>query len=285
MRHRLFGALFVVGVVVQVLTATAASAVYTSFSDTAFRIEHVSVIDGLGTPVKRDWTVVVKGGRIAAAGPASSVAQSSGVRVIDGRGKTLIPGIVGLHEHLYYEVSDAMESAPTMVFSAPKLYLAGGVTTARTTGSFETYAELNLKNRIDSGAEPGPALDVSGPYLSGPGEPLLTQYASLSSPQDARETVDFWSARGVTSFKAFLAITRDELKATIDEAHARGALVEGHLCSVTMGEAADMGIDELEHGIVQSSDFVADKKPDQCPLDELFATTALCSPGIRALLR
>jgi imidazolonepropionase-like amidohydrolase len=261
---------------------------FTSFLDTSFAIEHVEVVDGLGTPAQRDWTVVVNHGMIAAAGPSASVAVAPGTRVVDGSGESLMPGIVGMHEHLYYETNENIGGVPTMLFSAPKLYLAGGVTTARTTGSLETYAELNLKTRIASGAEPGPDLDVTGPYLSGPKEPLLIQYASLSSPQDARETVDFWTARGVTSFKAFLALTRDELAAVIAEAHLRGALVAGHLCSITMGEAADLGIDELEHGIMQSSDFVANKVPDVCPsfrsLFRSWATLQPNDPRIAALI-
>jgi imidazolonepropionase-like amidohydrolase len=269
-----FAALFAVPVLVR------AAPSFTSFPDTSFAIEHVELVDGIGTPAKRDWTVVVDHGKIAAAGPSGSVAVAPGTRVVDGRGESLMPGIVGMHEHLYYETSEQMAEAPTMLFSAPKLYLAAGVTTARTTGSLETYAELNLKTRIASGGEPGPDLDVTGPYLSGPKEPLLIQYASLNSPQDARETVDFWTARGVTSFKAFLALTRDELAAVITEAHARGALVAGHLCSITMGEAADLGIDELEHGIMQSSDFVADKVPDVCPsFRSLFKSWVTLQPG------
>jgi len=260
---------FLAGLTLAALTtfpvAARADASFASFPDATFAIAHVTIIDGLGTPAKRDWTVLVKDGAIDKAGPASSVAIGAGVRTIDGHGKTLMPGIVGMHEHLYYEVNRAMESSPTMIFSAPKLYLAAGVTSARTTGSLETYAELNLKHRIETGVEPGPYLDVTGPYLSGPSEWLLTQFASLSSPQDARETVDFWTARGVTSFKAFFALTRAELAATIAEAHAHDAMVAGHLCSITMGEAADLGIDELEHGVVQSSDFVDGKQPDVCP--------------------
>jgi imidazolonepropionase-like amidohydrolase len=261
---------------------------YAAFPDRTFAITNVTVIDGLGSAPKADWTVTVADGKIERAGPATATVVPPGTRVIDGRGMTLIPGIVGLHEHLYYEIDERMASAPTMLFSAPKLYLAAGVTSARTTGSLETYAELNLKRRIDSGSEPGPYLDVTGPYLSGPNDPLLIQQAALSSPEDAKGTVDFWTDRGVTSFKAFLAITRAELAATITEAHARGALVAGHLCSVTMSEAADLGIDELEHGIVQSSDFVSAKVPDVCPpFRELFRSYAALQsndPRIAALI-
>ena len=70
---------------------------------------------------------------------------------------------------------------------------------------------------------------------------------------------------GATSFKAYMQITRDELKASIEEAHKRGLKITGHLCSVTYGEAADLGIDDLEHGFFAATDFVADKQPDVCP--------------------
>jgi enamidase len=62
-----------------------------------------------------------------------------------------------------------------------------------------------------------------------------------------------------------MQITRDELKAAIDEGHKRGMKITGHLCSVTLGEAADLGIDDLEHGFFASTDFVQDKRPDECP--------------------
>jgi enamidase len=70
---------------------------------------------------------------------------------------------------------------------------------------------------------------------------------------------------GATSLKAYMHITRDELRAAIDEGHKRGLKATGHLCSVTYREAAALGIDDLEHGFFAATDFVADKKPDVCP--------------------
>ena len=150
-----------------------------------------------------------------------------------------------------------------MTFSAPRLYLAGGVTTTRTTGSVETYADLNLKRDIDAGKLPGPHLDVTGPYLEG-AESYFIQMPHLSSPEDARQLVDYWADRGVTSFKAYMNITRAELKAAIDAAHKRGIKVTGHLCSVTYEEAAELGIDDLEHGFFVNTQLDPGKKPDVC---------------------
>jgi enamidase len=87
----------------------------------------------------------------------------------------------------------------------------------------------------------------------------------LKDADDARRQVDYWADMGATSFKAYMNITRDELRASIEEAHTRGLKITGHLCSVTYAEAADLGIDNLEHGFLASTDFVADKKPDACP--------------------
>jgi hypothetical protein len=134
-----------------------------------------------------------------------------------------------------------------MTFSAPRLYLANGVTTMRTTGSVEPYADLNVKSEIDAGRMAGPHMDVTGPYLEGPDSPFI-QMHQLRNADDARRTVAFWADQGVTSFKAYMNITRAELKAAIDEAHRRHLKITGHLCSVTYPEAAALGIDDLEHG-------------------------------------
>ena len=133
----------------------------------------------------------------------------------------------------------------------------------RTTGSVETYADLNLKHDIDAGKLPGPHMDVTGPYLEG-AESFFIQMPHLTSPDDTRQLVEYWADRGVTSFKAYMNITRAELKAAIDAAHKRGLKVTGHLCSVTYLEAAELGIDDLEHGFFVNTQLDPGKKPDVC---------------------
>jgi imidazolonepropionase-like amidohydrolase len=192
--------------------------------------------------------------------------------VLDLRGYTVMPGIVGMHNHLFYLVRPNLNAqkkfdppvlAPQMTFSAPRLYLGAGVTTMRTTGSVETYADLNLKHDIDAGKLPGPHMDVTGPYLEG-AESFFLQMPHLTSPDDARQLVEYWADHGVTSFKAYMNITRAELKAAIDAAHKRGLKVTGHLCSVTYKEAAELGIDDLEHGFFVNTQLDPGKKPDVC---------------------
>ena len=182
-----------------------------------------------------------------------------------------MPGWVGMHDHLFYtgptgqgRIPGVPEYYPTMTFSFPRLYLAAGVTTIRTTGSMEPYADLEVKRYIDAGRIPGPKMHLTGPYLQGPGAYLL-QLHSLDSPEDATRLVNYWAELGFTSFKAYTNITRAQLGAAIRAAHARGLKVTGHLCSVTFREAADLGIDSLEHGWSASTDFVKGKEVDLCP--------------------
>lgn len=235
-------------------------------------LEHVRVIDGTGRPPLEDQNVVIEQGKITALQAASDTPASTGTTVLDLRGYTVIPGIVGMHNHLFYVARPDQNSrwnseppvlVPQMTFSAPRLYLAEGVTTMRTTGSVETYADLNLKRAIDEGKLPGPHIDVTGPYLEG-AHSYFIQMHQLSGPDEARQMVDYWADRGVTSFKAYMNITRAELKAAIEAAHKRGLKVTGHLCSVTYPEAAELGIDDLEHGFFVNTQLDPEKEPDQC---------------------
>jgi len=225
-------------------------------------LTHVRVIDGTGSPAREDQTIVVNKGKIDAVTDASSSKVPSDAKILDLHGYTVIPGLVGMHDHMFYPMGNAIFGE--MAYSFPRLYLAGGVTTIRTTGSLEPYTDLELKKSIDAGKSPGPKMHVTGPYLEGVGSWAL-QMHELTGPDDATKTVNFWLDQGVDNFKAYMHITRAELKAAIDAAHKRGAKVTGHLCSVNFREAADLGIDDLEHGFFVDTEFLAGKKPDQCP--------------------
>ncbi|HEX5043133.1 MAG TPA: amidohydrolase family protein [Candidatus Polarisedimenticolaceae bacterium] len=242
-------------------------------------LAHVRVIDGTGKPAMEDRNVVLESGKIASVSPGADVAPSDGTTVLDLRGRTVLPGLVGMHDHMYYIARPNLDAAghsedplivPQMTFSAPRLYLANGVTTVRTTGSVEGYADLNLKELIDAGQLLGPHMDVTAPYMQGK-SPLFLQMYQLKDAADARRFVAYWADAGATSFKAYMHITRDQLKAAIDEAHARGLKVTGHLCSVTYPEAIALGIDDLEHGFMVNTDGAKDKQPDVCPLAQSSA--------------
>ncbi|HEX8853433.1 MAG TPA: amidohydrolase family protein, partial [Pyrinomonadaceae bacterium] len=227
-------------------------------------LTHVRVIDGTGAAPREDQTVVISGGKIQSVGPSAAAPPPAGARVLDLAGYTVLPGLVGMHNHLFFPMGGSPPMYSNMGGSFPRLYLALGVTTIRTTGSVAPYTDLEIKRLIDAGRMIGPKMHVTAPYLEGSGAftPVMHQ---LTGPDDARRMVNYWADAGATSFKAYMNITRAELRAVVEEAHKRGLKVTGHLCSVGYREAAEIGIDNLEHGLFADSEFVPDKKPDQCP--------------------
>lgn len=235
-------------------------------------LEHVRVTNGTGNEPKDDQTVILSNGRIQSIGGSASTAAPADAKVLDLTGYSVIPGIVGMHDHMFYP-SGGGPYYNEMAYSFPKLYLAAGVTTIRTTGSIEPYTDLELKKEIDAGHIVGPEIHVTGPYLEGSGAFTL-QMHELKDADDARKTVDYWADEGVTSFKAYMTITRAELSAAIDEAHKRGLKVTGHLCSIGFREAAALGIDNLEHGLLVDTEFNPHKQPDQCDATETDPTLA-----------
>ena len=227
-------------------------------------LTHVRVIDGTGAAARADQTIVIQDGKIGALGNSGATKIPDGAKVLDLAGRSVIPGLVGMHDHMFYPSPGGIPLYPEHASSFPRLYLAGGVTAIRTTGSLEPYTDLELKKAVDSGKAVGPKIHVTGPYLEGPGAFAL-QMHQLRDAEDARQTVEFWIAQGATSFKAYMNITPDELAAAVKAAHAHGIKITGHLCSIGFREAATLGIDDLEHGIEVDTEFYPGKKPGVCP--------------------
>jgi imidazolonepropionase-like amidohydrolase len=225
-------------------------------------LTHARVIDGTGAAARDDQTLIIRDGRIAQLGAARSIAIPAGAQVLDLTGKSVIPGLVMVHEHFFYPTGPGVYGNVAESFT--RLYLAGGVTSIRTGGNVNGFGDIGIKRDIDAGRKPGPWIDATAPYLEGKGLGL-DQVHELSDAADARRMVNFWADAGATSFKAYMHITRAELGAAIQEAHKRGMKLTAHLCSVTFGEAAALGIDDLEHAFYVSTDFVANKKVDECP--------------------
>jgi hypothetical protein len=271
-----FGSLFVVATTVAQTQKVSDVADFVSVDTSVFVLNHVRVIDGTGAPAKEDQAVVVANGKIQSIGPVASAQIPSGAQQMERSGYTVIPGLVGMHNHLYYTDSFALQVVGGKIgepglfiaeipYTAPRLYLAAGVTTMRTTGSLEPYTDLKVKSRIDAKLMPGPGIDATAPYLEG-APTRFAQMHELTGPDDAKRMVDYWAAEGMTSYKAYMNITREELGVAIQQAHAHKLKLTGHLCSVTWPEAVALGIDDLEHGpVFADTEFVADKKPDVCP--------------------
>jgi len=224
-------------------------------------LTNARVIDGTGAPAREGQTLILRDGLIAAIGPTAATPAPEGARVLDLAGKSVIPGLVMLHEHLYYPTGPGVYGQLGQSFV--RLYLAGGVTTMRTGGNLNGFMDVTLKRRVEAGEVAGPAIDATMPYVNGPNQ--FVQMTDLRTEQRARQHVAYWNDEGATSVKAYMQVSRAALGTAIREAHTRGMKVTGHLCSVTYAEAAALGIDNLEHGFFAATDFVSDKKPDECP--------------------
>ena len=253
-----------------------------SVPETRVALQHVRVVDGTGKAPLEDQTILIDNGKIVSVGPAATTPAPAGARAMDLSGHTVIPGIVGMHDHTFYTTRGR---SVQLQFSAPRLYLANGVTTARTTGGTSPYHEINMKKSIDRGETPGPRLHLTGPYLTGAGG--AATMAQVGSTEEARRIVNYWADEGVTWFKAYTDISREVLRAAIVAAHKRGLKFTGHLCSVSFREAVALGIDNLEHGLFTNSDYVPNRTPDHCSPDMRTAIlkVAIDGPEIQQTIR
>jgi imidazolonepropionase-like amidohydrolase len=253
-------------------------------------LTHVRLIDGRGHAPVEDQTVILRDGRIASISAANAAAVPAGATPLDLTGKTLLPGLVMLHEHLYI-TSRAVASSfhvNEMEYSFPRLYLACGLTSIRTAGCIEPYTDLELKYRIEHGASPGPKLHLTAPYLEG-FPSAIAQLHPVDGPEDAAKLVNFWADKGLTSFKLYMHLNRACAQAAIEAAHQRGLKVTGHIGALTYREAADLGIDNLEHGFYAATDFVRGKKPDELPSPAIVQASYdelnVDSPAVADLIR
>ena len=239
------------------------AAAYVAVDAGAVALTGVTLLDGTGTPARRNQTVVIEGNRITAVGAAGDVAVPDGAEVMDLSGHTVMPGMVGLHDHLFYMAAGGRMHP--MSYTGQRLYLGSGVTSIRTTGSLATYAEVNLKDEIERGLQPGPRIHITAPYMTG--DESLSIMTRFKSPEQARRFVRYWAAEGATWLKAYTTISTEDLAAAIDEAHKAGIRVTGHLCSISFTEAVALGIDNIEHGLSTNSDYYPGKAKDECPTD------------------
>ncbi len=242
---------------------------YIDYNDPVTVFKDALVIDGKGSPAKPHQTVIIRNGKIDWVGDDASATVPQGAKVIDLSGKALMPGLVMLHEHMYISATSfdpLYRNLRQLPFSFPRLYLAGGATTIRTAGSIEPYSDIRIKKDIDSGALPGPFIELTAPYIEG-SNAIFPQMKETKTPAEAAAFVNYWADQGFTSFKAYVGVDKPILKAAIDAAHKRNLKITAHLCAVTYGEAAELGIDSLEHGFSVSTDFVQDKVENTCPPD------------------
>ena len=254
-------------------------------------LDHVRVIDGTGDTPSEDQSVVIEAGKISYAGPRSKQPQIQDAKVLDLSGRTVLPGLVGMHEHLFTPAPSPSDQhflvEQSTVF--PLMYLAAGVTTIRTAGSIAPERDFTVKQRIDQGVVVGPEMFLTAPYLEGE-PPIFPEMHGLANAQEARRAVDDWADRGMTSFKAYMNITSEELQEAVKAAHSHGLKITGHLCSVGFREAAELGIDNLEHGVLTDTEFYSKKQANVCPdfrlyLSEYNTQLSIDSTAVQDVIR
>ncbi|HEX6650515.1 MAG TPA: amidohydrolase family protein [Pyrinomonadaceae bacterium] len=234
-------------------------------------LDHVRVIDGTGSAPKENQTIVISNGRIASISSAPPATIPNDATRLNLEGRTVMPGLVMLHEHMFY--FSGFRVWHSQAVSYPRLYLAAGVTTLRTAGTDVPYTDLNLKLAIDEGRIAGPKMFVTGPFFNGYEGHFLGDNI-VRTEADARRGVAYWASEGVTSVKVYANITLDALKGVIEEAHAHGLKVTGHLESVSCRDAATLGIDNIEHSFGSCAKEIGlfdSKTGNASPPDEMKA--------------
>jgi imidazolonepropionase-like amidohydrolase len=239
------------------------------------------VIDGTGAPAKEDQTIIIEGGKIRAVGAASETPTVGVSQNLELRGHTVFPGLVGMHEHLFYALPPGQSYVP-MPATLARLYLAAGVTSARTAGALSLPEDAKLRSRIDSGAELGPHLYLSSQYVD----------PAPNSPEDpgaCARAVQEASQLGATSMKVYMRARASELAAVLDAAHHLNMKVTGHLCAVGFTDAAKLGIDNLEHGLLVDSEFSPGWRSGVCPNQNAVVSQLIRmrvdSPEVQDLIR
>ena len=240
---------------------------YIEYNNSITVFKNALLIDGKGNAAKPHQTVIISNGKIDWVGDDAKADLPKGATLIDLNGKVLMPGLVMMHEHMYISASSMEPRYPylkQLPLTFPPLYLAAGATTIRTCGSIEPYSDLRIKKDIDLGVLPGPNMELTAPYIEGKST-RFPQMNENKTPADAAAFVNYWADQGFTSFKAYMGVDKPILTAAIDAAHKRQLKITGHLDIVTYKEAASLGMDNLEHGFMASTDFAAGKKENEPP--------------------
>lgn len=233
------------------------AAEFIAIKDPVIALKHIRVIDGTGKGVREDQTIIIESGRIAAVGPTAQINVPASATSLELSGLTAMPGLVGMHDHLFY-ATDGGDRYVNAYESFAPLYLAAGVTTIRTAGALDLDTDQSVKRSVDRGRLAGPKIHLSSLYINRrPGD--------LVNAQKVAKVINEWADQGITSLKIYENINGNEIKSIVDAAHQRGMKVTGHICAAGFVEAAQAGIDNLEHGLAVDTEFFSGKKAGECP--------------------
>jgi imidazolonepropionase-like amidohydrolase len=198
----------------------------------ALAITGATLIDATGAAPVADSVVVIDGARIVAAGPRAAVKIPKGATIIDGRGKTLLPGLWDMHAH--YE---QVEWGP--------IYLAAGVTTVRDVGNEFEFIKT-VRDAIKAGHGLGPRMLLAG-IIDGDSRSALGVIRA-NNAEEAREVVTRYKNAGFDQIKIYSSVKPDVLKAICDEAHKQGLTVTGHVPNgLNAMQAVEAGMDQINH--------------------------------------
>jgi imidazolonepropionase-like amidohydrolase len=211
---------------------------------------HVSLFDSARAEIVKDQSLVVTGNRIRSVGPAGQVAIPEGALVVEGAGKTLLPGLWDMHAHV--GENDGL------------LNLAAGVTTVRDLAN-DTDSLLARRKRIDEGKEVGTRIVLAG-VIDGPGPYQGPTKVLVSTEQEARAAVDNYLRLGYVQIKIYSSVKPELVPAIIDEAHKHGLRVSGHIpAEMTATQCVELGYDEIQHANFLMLNFMPDVKNTNTP--------------------
>ena len=216
---------------------------------------HVNLIDATGSPVLPDMTVIVAGKRISQIGKSDVTPLPKGARVVEGRGKYLIPGLWDMHVHEVFG-----EWIPADEKITPVLFVANGVTGVRDMGGdLETLK--TWRSRIEEGKLLGPRMVISGPMLDGP-VPQFPSSAPVKDAAEGRRIVDELQKNGADFIKIQSLVPREGYFAAAEEAKKDGIVFAGHVPDkVRAAEASNAGQKSVEHltGVFEGCSRVEDE--------------------------
>jgi imidazolonepropionase-like amidohydrolase len=213
----------------------------------AIAIQHVRVFDSEQATVRDDQTVIIEGDRITAAGPSASVKIPNDAQMIDGSGKTLVPGLFDMHAHA--QAGDGI------------LNIASGVTTVRDMGN--DIEELkHLQEQWDTGKAIGPHVWKSG-FIDGHGQYQAPTGLYADTLEEAISAVNRYADLGYVQIKLYSSLNPEFVPGIVKAAHARGLRVSGHIPNgMTASEFVKNGADEIQHINFIFLNFLADKVKD-----------------------
>ena len=238
-------------------------------------IEHVRLFDSETATARDDQTVVVQGDRIVSVGPSASASVPGGAEHIDGRGRTLLPGLFDMHVH-----SSAVDGL---------LNIASGVTSVRDLGSdIEDLRRLQMQ--WNSGTAIGPRVSKAG-FVDGPGPFQAPTGIYVNTAEEARAAVNRYADLGYIQIKIYSSLKPDLVPVIVAAAHERGLRVSGHIPNgMIASQFVEAGADELQHINFIFLNFLAGKVKDTrtperfTAVGEYAATLDLKSPEVDAFV-